>query len=286
MKNTDSDTQTVSDNIPALAEDISPSQAPAAISGNDQFMQESLPANSSNLSELSPPLTDLPAGTTDQLLAELHQIWQMAETGGPIVAILGLLSVIATTIILLKIWQMIRLRPENTAVIRQSLGLWHKQEYRLAILSLNRKHPVAAILAHAMEGAVQQQDNAVLELELSRRISDFTHRIRSLLRPLEIIASLSPLLGLLGTVLGMILAFQQMEAAGNQVNPSVLSGGIWQALLTTAVGLSVAIPVAAAHSWLERKAERIHHTISDAVTQVLTNRPECVAHTAVKDHAA
>ncbi|HAD30684.1 MAG TPA: MotA/TolQ/ExbB proton channel family protein, partial [Methylophaga sp.] len=51
------------------------------------------------------------------------------------------------------------------------------------------------------------------------------NQLRSYLRPLEVIASLSPLLGLFGTVLGMILAFQQMELAGSQIDPSVLSGG-------------------------------------------------------------
>jgi biopolymer transport protein ExbB len=96
------------------------------------------------------------------------------------------------------------------------------------------------------------------------------HELRAFLRPLEVIATLSPLLGLLGTVLGMIVAFQQMEAAGRQVDPTVLSGGIWQALLTTAVGLAVAIPVVAVHSWLERKTDRVAHHMNDAVTRVFT----------------
>ncbi|MDO6806083.1 MotA/TolQ/ExbB proton channel family protein, partial [Wenyingzhuangia sp. 1_MG-2023] len=68
------------------------------------------------------------------------------------------------------------------------------------------------------------------------------------LRPLEVIANIAPLLGLFGTVLGMIEAFQAMEAAGSKVDPAVLSGGIWQALLTTAGGLAVAIPVSMIHS--------------------------------------
>jgi biopolymer transport protein ExbB len=91
-----------------------------------------------------------------------------------------------------------------------------------------------------------------------------------LLRPLEVIANLSPLLGLMGTVLGMISAFQNMEGAGNQVDPSVLSGGIWQALLTTAVGLAVAIPVVAAYNWLDRKVERISSRMNNKVTRVFT----------------
>lgn len=110
--------------------------------------------------------------------------------------------------------------------------------------------------------------------ELDRVASLRLNQLRAYLRPLEVIASLSPLLGLLGTVLGMIVAFQQMEAAGNQVDPSVLSGGIWQALLTTAVGLAVAIPAVMAHNWMERKVERVAALMSDTVTRIFTTPRE------------
>ena len=88
------------------------------------------------------------------------------------------------------------------------------------------------------------------------------------------IASLAPLLGLLGTVLGMIEAFQAMEAAGTRVNPAVLSGGIWQALLTTAVGLSIAIPVSMTNSWLERKVEVEAAAMLDGLDRIFTLEAE------------
>ena len=79
-------------------------------------------------------------------------------------------------------------------------------------------------------------------------------------RSLEVISATAPLLGLLGTVMGMIEAFKQLAAAGNQVDPSMLSAGIWQALLTTAGGLIVAIPALVAWHWFDRKLEktRVH----------------------------
>lgn len=110
-------------------------------------------------------------------------------------------------------------------------------------------------------------DKTLLKEELNRVATLKLEQLRSYLHPLEVIATLSPLLGLLGTVIGMIMAFQQMAAAGNQVDLSVLSGGIWQALLTTAVGLTVAIPVVAVHTWLERKIERVASLMNDVVTQ-------------------
>jgi len=84
------------------------------------------------------------------------------------------------------------------------------------------------------------------------------------------IASLSPLLGLLGTVLGMIDAFRDMEQSGNQVNPAVLSGGIWEALITTALGLAVAIMVVVILGLLERKVDRLSHEMSHIVTGIFT----------------
>jgi biopolymer transport protein ExbB len=76
------------------------------------------------------------------------------------------------------------------------------------------------------------------------------------LNTLAAIARISPLLGLLGTVTGMILAFKQVEALGGQVNVEVLAGGIWEALLTTAVGLSIAIPTMAAFNYFEARVEK------------------------------
>ena len=95
-------------------------------------------------------------------------------------------------------------------------------------------------------------------------------RLGYYLRALEVIASLAPLLGLLGTVMGMIEAFQAMEAAGSQVNPSVLSGGIWKALLTTAIGVAVAIPVSIIHSWFERKIEVQATLVQDDLEKLFT----------------
>ena len=73
------------------------------------------------------------------------------------------------------------------------------------------------------------------------------------------IKSLAPLLGLFGTVLGMIEAFQAMQAAGSSVDPSTLAGGIWAALLTTAAGLAVAMPTSLILTWFEARlnADRV-----------------------------
>ncbi len=228
------------------------------------------------------PLAD-PAALPTTLLDQLQQF---LNVGGPVVWILLGFSVIALSIVLLKIWQFTLLRPESSPRLEYSLGLWRAARTDEALEGLKGQGPIYELVALAMVGLQNGGDTPLLRDELERVASLRLNQLRALLRPLEVIAMLSPLLGLLGTVLGMIGAFQQMEAAGNQVDPSVLSGGIWQALLTTAVGIAVAIPVTLAHSWLERKTERVAALMSDSVTRVFTCAPALYYQTASDDNEA
>jgi biopolymer transport protein ExbB len=107
------------------------------------------------------------------------------------------------------------------------------------------------------------------------------------MRPLEVIASTAPLLGLFGTVLGMIAAFAQLEAAGSRVDPAILSGGIWEALLTTALGLAVAIPTLAAVNWIDRRIERSAQATESALSAIFAAAPPlCAAATTEAWHDA
>ncbi|SHG13139.1 outer membrane transport energization protein ExbB [Marinomonas polaris DSM 16579] len=203
-----------------------------------------------------------------------QKIVDFLQVGGPVVWILMVFSVVALTIVLLKLWQFSSLRAESLKTSNLALDQWRSEENgEKALEILDEKRPIDALVGYTMRALLATNTQAdLIREEVERRAMNQLNQLRSYLRPLEIIATLSPLLGLLGTVLGMITAFQQMEGAGNQVDPSVLSGGIWQALLTTAVGLAVAIPVVTLHSWLERKVERIAHNMNDAVTQVFTSK--------------
>lgn len=87
-------------------------------------------------------------------------------------------------------------------------------------------------------------------------------RMEVSLRGLATVASVSPLLGLLGTVVGMIKSFMQVEAHGGNVNASMLAGGIWEALLTTAAGLCVAIPCLLFYNYFQERIERVEKQLS------------------------
>lgn len=191
--------------------------------------------------------------------------------GGPIVWILIAMAILAFAIFLLKSWQFSRARIGSTRVVDRALEAWSDGRRSAAIEQLSeRREPLAEAVRVAMRATDARASEHLVREETLRIGNAHIAELRRLLRPLELIATLSPLLGLLGTVVGMIEAFQALAAAQNRVDPAILSGGIWQALLTTAVGLSVAIPVTVAHGWLESRIDRFAQAMEDAVTRVFT----------------
>ena len=192
--------------------------------------------------------------------------------GGPVLIILLILSVIALAIILMKIWQFRQLGLAEHGFVQHALDYWRAGQINAGMVELYRtSHPAARVLEIAIKGITERRvSEETIREEVMREGVGQVEDMRSHLRSLEVIASISPLLGLLGTVMGMINAFQQMEAAGTQVSPAILSGGVWEALLTTAVGLAIAIPVVVALSWFERSVDKARHTMEDAVTRIFT----------------
>ena len=195
----------------------------------------------------------------------------LLDKGGPVMLVLLALSIIALTIILLKLYQFIRSRLRNTAFIDQTIMLLHDEGNKAALQSLaGNPHPIARVIDTTLKA---QSDKSVSaedrDTEISRVGSEEIRNLESYLRGLEVIANLSPLLGLLGTVIGMIKAFARLESAGTKVDPSILAGGIWEALLTTAFGLSVAIPALAAFYILEGEVENVRAQMKDSTTRVL-----------------
>ena len=202
---------------------------------------------------------------------EFGSLFGLLETGGAVMWIIAALSVIALSIVIAKLWEFLRLGVWRRAAARAALADWEARRADSALARLKAaRGPVGDVLAVAVGGKHRGlEENAVRE-EVARRGAAWLESLRGGLRPLELIGTLAPLLGLLGTVVGMIDAFRELEAAGGRVDPSVLSGGIWVALLTTAAGLTVAIPAVAAHMLLERQLERLHHIMQDSATRVFS----------------
>jgi len=123
------------------------------------------------------------------------------------------------------------------------------------------------LTATYQSGLTETSSGAALSQVISKAGVELNN-LRNGMRLLELIAATAPLLGLLGTVIGMIKAFQQLESAGSQVDPSLLSGGIWQALLTTAAGLIVALPALTAWHVFDRRLESTRIKVNAFVTEL------------------
>ncbi len=201
-----------------------------------------------------------------------ERILVLFQAGGPVVVILIAMSVAALTIVLVKLWQFHALHLSDRRTAREVLfAFLHGRPEQALARAGDSRQPVVRVLVAAIAGKGRPGASDALVREEALRVGALElDNLRSWLRPLDVIASLAPLLGLFGTVLGMIDAFRQLEGGGNQVDPAVLSGGIWVALLTTAVGLAVAMPVSAALAWLERRVERTGQDMDDFCTRVFT----------------
>ena len=154
----------------------------------------------------------------------VDHVSDLIALGGPVVAILAGLSVVVATLVLAKLLQ-----------------------FRRAATGTRGSALVTQIESQARAGHSSDYLRAGAAKTLASYQSGF--------RILDNIAQIAPLLGLFGTVLGMIDAFQALQAAGSAVDPAALAGGIWVALLTTAAGLAVAMPTSLALSWLESRVQ-------------------------------
>lgn len=202
---------------------------------------------------------------------------ETAGSGGPLIIILAALSLLSIALIVGKTLSLARVR-SGRAVRDAARVSWVKGERDAAIASVAQgKAPADRVLVYAMESTRAKMPRKPLEAELMRRGNAEVEAMSRHLRLLELIAMVSPLLGLLGTVLGMIQSFQQLEMAQGAANASVLAGGIWQALLTTAAGLIVAIPAAIGAGLLTTRVDGAAHDIESAVSQFFlledTGRP-------------
>lgn len=196
---------------------------------------------------------------------------RVISLGGPVGWALAALGFAALTIALWKAWRF------------AALGVWRGARTRRA-LALYQSGAEAEALAEAAQGralldrvtatALRQRataTGAAAREETERVARAGLAELRVGLRGLETITTLAPLLGLLGTVLGMIEAFQALQEAGGRADPSTLAGGVWEAMLTTAAGMAVAIPAGLALNWCESVVERARLRIEDAATQVFTH---------------
>lgn len=199
------------------------------------------------------------------------------DLGGPAMYAIAALSVLSLALILWKLADLAWAGAwSGGGHSRAAIALWAAGDVAGAEAALAHRHSLRARLARAAMGALTDTtlDRPGAEAETARVARALLARARAGLRVLELAVTIGPLLGLLGTVTGMIGAFQALQEAGVSADPATLAGGIWEALLTTAAGMAVAIPAQIALSGFEAVVDRLRHDMEDAATRIFARAPQ------------
>ncbi|CAI8238551.1 MAG: Biopolymer transport protein ExbB [Alphaproteobacteria bacterium] len=191
--------------------------------------------------------------------------------GGLVTWVIALLSAVGLPIAAVKLYEFYRMdifRPYGfeEALSDMRRGKTAGLAARLDALA----HPAAPLIAFALsQSGGDRLTGSVLREELTRRAQFLVRHLSRHIWVLELIAASAPLFGLLGTVLGMIVAFQGVGQGVGGADTALLAAGIWEALLTTAFGLGVALPFSILAAVFNNAVDGVRDMVEDALTEIL-----------------
>ena len=198
----------------------------------------------------------------------IAQLQDALNVGGPALWVIFGISVVLLTVGLWKFWHLIKLGAWNRKQADEILKLW--LEKKIEPSEINPRNIRAKILGQTILAISNQNyTNDMVREECVRLANKNLNEARRGLRIIDLIITIAPLVGLLGTVLGMIEAFQALQDSGAQADPSALAGGIWEALLTTAAGMGIAIPASILLSWYDSVVSNVQADIENLATQAI-----------------
>lgn len=205
----------------------------------------------------------------------------LISMGGPVMIVLCVLAVAGLITFFYLILSAALLAPRPNRCIRQAVASWQAGRGDSALRDLDRRdgflarcNPLHRLTRDAMAGVQHRRNPDQLRENLALGAQKALQPFEAPLKIVEVIAALAPLLGLLGTVMGMMEAFSAMAAAEGQANARELSGGIYQALTTTAAGLVIAIPFAAIAAWAEFRLRRLNTGMNELLLKILNHAPD------------
>jgi len=188
----------------------------------------------------------------------MTETYEFLARGGPVMVIIALCSVISLTIFVERLWALQRSRVIPTRLvhlIRQLVSEGRFDEARS--LCTSNESAIASVLLAGLKQV--HQGRAIMREAMQDRGRREIAELERFTGALGAIATIAPLLGLLGTITGMIKTFQQVNesvAITGQMSPGALANGIWEALITTAAGLTVAIPAYLAYRFVMARIDR------------------------------
>lgn len=192
---------------------------------------------------------------------------EILEQGGVMMIPILASSALALAVIIERLYALfIRTKLLKHETLDQVFALAESGERQQATELLRAENSVFCPL---FIDVLEESDPAEYEKVASLVGSDILFKLNKRLIVLSVLGSMLPLMGLLGTVLGMIKVFSQVAHAGDAADIAMLAGGIWEALITTAAGMAVAIPVLLVYHFLRRTLEKIAHTMQQKVSHLI-----------------
>ncbi|MDA7966447.1 MotA/TolQ/ExbB proton channel family protein [Ruegeria sp.] len=260
---------------PSAPEGLSvPAVNPAPLPPNPLTGDPDVPALGNVSDETLPAEPAAPEGLWETTQTASDKAVEFLRDGGPSIWAIAALSVVTLALILWKIWRLALIGAWSRGKAGHAVTLFEAGDPDGALSTVKGRRGIRSIVvANAIRAIGQLPEDHARE-ETARVAKREIAQAGTGLRALELIATIAPLLGLLGTVLGMIAAFQALQQAGNRADPALLAGGIWEALLTTAAGMAVAIPASAALTWFEAVIDRIRRDVEDGAARLfVADRP-------------
>ena len=197
----------------------------------------------------------------------MNEFGNYIDKGGLIFIILLIMSAVGLTIIIYKFFELYLFRKNELKKYDQSISNCSTiSEFNQNLEDLPKGNFLGKILEILLKKRTNNLNNDQIQILLEKE----TEKMQRFMPTLEVIAQVSPLIGLLGTVIGMIDSFNELELGGSLVDPSILAGGIWTALLTTAMGLIVAIPALVSHYFFDRKILQKHKNTEEFIHKLIS----------------
>jgi biopolymer transport protein ExbB len=202
-------------------------------------------------------------------------MFEIVKAGGPVMVPIIFASIVAAAIFLERLWTLQR-RRVLPAELTEKVWKWveQRQIQDKHIVALQQNSPLGKILAAGL--ANRHRDRSIIKEAIEDTGRHVVHELERFIGTLGTIASISPLMGLLGTVVGMIRTFNAIQTEGVG-DPAALGGGIAEALITTAAGLTVAIPALLDYKYLRGRVETLVVDMekeSIKLVQAMEARPE------------
>ncbi|MDD5174345.1 MAG: MotA/TolQ/ExbB proton channel family protein [Candidatus Omnitrophota bacterium] len=198
-------------------------------------------------------------------------MWDLIQKGGPVMYLIIILSIISLGVIIERIYNLNRARIDSQKFMDEIISSLKRNKI---IESIEMCNKTPGPIAHIIKAGILKHDRS--KSEIKEAIDEAAQleipRMEKHLPILATIAHIAPLLGLLGTVSGMIKAFQVIQdkaATMTPVNPGDLAAGIWESLLATLAGLLVAIPTYVAYNYLVNQVDSLAYDMERSATDLV-----------------